>query len=125
MDQSKKDKVEILNGVLLRVFQSLGNAFAVLNPDIDAESLGEGRAIVSFPRIGQYIIVDAPCVVRVIGGHRVVPGYVVGYYKLTTATRHQPSESEDVDTLSTVSLQAAVQEFVNLFTRGIVDGSFQ
>ncbi len=124
MDQSKKDKVETLNGVLLRVFQSLGNAFAVLNPDID-DSLGAGRVIGSFPKIGQYIIVDAPCVVRVIGGHRVVPGYVVGYYKLTTATRHQPSESEDVDTLSTVSLQAAVQEFVNLFTRSIVDGSFQ
>lgn len=123
MDQSKKEKVETLNAVLMRVFQSLGNAFAVINPDID-DTMGDGVVVVSFARIGLYVIVDAPCVVRTLCGPRVVPGYVVGYNKLTPATRHHPSESEDVDTLRTQSLRDAVQEFVNLFTRSIVDGSF-
>lgn len=123
MDERTEDRVELLQRALIGVFQSLGNALCVANPTSD-DSLGEGQTLLNYPRIGLFVVVNAPCTVRTLGGFRILPGYAVGYYRSAPATRQAPADECDVETLRTISLRAAVQEFASLFTRSVVDAQF-
>lgn len=121
MNDELKHQLETVRGVLTTVFLSLGNALCVADPLVDED---DGKLTVSFPRIGQYIILGAPVPVRTIAGTRTVPGYVVGYVKIIPGGRSHPDDCEDVDTLRTQSLRDAVSEFTRLFCDNIVRGCF-
>ncbi len=121
MDAALKSNLDTVRGLLTQVFLSLGNALCVADPTLDEE---EGKLVVSFPRLGQYIILNAPVPVRTVGGVRIVPGYVVGYVKTIHGGRRRPDDCEEVDTLRTQSLRNAVEEFAELFVRRIVNAQF-
>lgn len=124
MDPQVHQRVKAFEDVILAVFHSLGNALPASVTHKD-ESLGDGQIMVTFPRLGQYVIVDYRVRVRTIGGFRMVPGYCVGHLKNVPGGRSHPDEIEDVDVLVTVSLRDAVQAFVSTFTGSVIDGAFQ
>lgn len=121
MDAALKSSLDSVRGLLTQVFLSLGNALCVADPILDEE---DGKLVVSFPRLGQYIILNAPVPVRTIGGVKTFPGYVVGYVKVIHGGRSHPDDCEEVDTLRTQSLRNAVEEFAALFVRNIVNAQF-
>ncbi len=119
MTPERRKEVEALKDLVLRVFLSLGNGIPG-NIVEDEEDEQEGQVTLTWPRLGQFIVVGVPVEKPSILGPKFVPGYEVGFIKVSNNYPREPDDAEPVTYSTQESMPDAVVDFAALFVRAIV-----
>jgi hypothetical protein len=115
----RRAQVEALKDLVLRVFLSLGNGIpgSVVEEEEDEEA---GQVTLTWPRLGQFIVVGVPVEKPSILGPKFVPGYEVGFIEVSNNYPREPDDAEPVTYSTQESMPDAVVDFAALFVRAIV-----